>query len=626
MRFWIAAMTAGLVLGVAASLALAAPSVNVSLSVGDPILSVGQRTSVSVLAEVINPASSTDGLFSFDLNVTFSAPGILAIDGSTIVQPDAEILLSPGTVGPTGLSVSYGTYFYHLNFGIGGPKELIRFSADASAPGSLTLTVSADTTIGDDFMLHQSATPAVTYPAARSVSVAPRADRTWGVNAGGSFSTDSNWVTGVAPNAPGDVAIFGAAIDHNCTVAVDTPTTLGALSFDNNNNYLLAGPATLTLQNSGSAASSVTVVHAGPGSGHDVSANVMLASPLTIDVASGAAITFSGAIGDTGGKAITKAGNATLTLTGSNTYTGGTTISGGMLLVDNASGSGTGTGTVTVGAATLGGTGFINGPVTLTGDSTLTSTAALTINNTLTIQGLANQLAAGTVLTSGDVTIEHDAVFIINGILGGNTGSLIIYGTLMGKGTINKSCVIEAGGVLSPGVPSTIQGMAQILDAQAPRNFSFEIGAAEPNYASPSNSVNDVIRLTNAAAPFADATGAAPAALMADTVIDVYFLSADPALGEYKAEFFAATDFTDAVAGATYQYWRLDPRGTRLYNGNFYSPLDESLVDWSVVPETAMFDGQAASGYITEFTVVPEPATLALLALGGLALLSRRRK
>jgi hypothetical protein len=106
----------------------------------------------------------------------------------------------------------------------------------------------------------------------------------------------------------------------------------------------------------------------------------------------------------------------------------------------------------------------------------------------------------------------------------------------------------------------------------------------------------------------------------------VYFLQNDPALGGYKAEFFAATDFSDAIADATYEYWRLDPRGSRYHNGNLYSPLDESLVDWSVVPETATFDGQAASGYITEFTVVPEPATLALVAMGAAGTLLRRRR
>ncbi|MBE3069027.1 MAG: PEP-CTERM sorting domain-containing protein [Planctomycetes bacterium] len=108
-------------------------------------------------------------------------------------------------------------------------------------------------------------------------------------------------------------------------------------------------------------------------------------------------------------------------------------------------------------------------------------------------------------------------------------------------------------------------------------------------------------------------------------MIDVCFLSADPALGAYKAEFLAATDFGDAIAGATYQYWRLDPHGSRFHNGNLYSSQDESLVDWSAVPETATFDGAPASGYIMESTVVPEPATLALVAAGTACTLLRRR-
>ena len=436
----------------------------------------------------------------------------------------------------------------------------------------------------------------------------------WTGSAGTAWQTPVNWSSAMAPGPTFKAVFDGLPVANQ--PALGQSESVSSLLFKTAGWTVSGGSHTLTVGAGGISSS-------GAGT-NTVNPTVNFTGNAAVSVGQGNTLGLAAI--DVGANSLAKSGAGTLVLADAGVVGGGTTVSEGTLLVNNASGSGTGAGAVTVGAATLGGTGFINGPVTLTGDSTLTSTGTLTINSMLTVQGLANQLAAGTVNTSGDVTIDPGAVFIINGTLGGEEGYLIVRGTLMGKGTINKSCVIEAGGVLSPGAPSSIQTMAQVRAGAAPKNFSFEIGAAAPNYATPSDSLNDVIRLTNAAAPFADATGNAPAALTAGTVIDVYFLSAEPAMGGYKAEFFAATDFTEAIADATYQYWRLDPRGTRLYNGNFYSPLDAALVDWSVVPETATFDGVIASGYITEFTVAPEPATLGLLALGGAALLARRKR
>jgi autotransporter-associated beta strand protein len=73
--------------------------------------------------------------------------------------------------------------------------------------------------------------------------------------------------------------------------------------------------------------------------------------------------TFSGMIEESGG--LSKVGTGSLTLSGANTYTGGTTVSAGSLLVDNTSGSATGTKAVKVNGGTLGGNGIIAGAVTL---------------------------------------------------------------------------------------------------------------------------------------------------------------------------------------------------------------------------------------------------------------------
>ena len=94
-----------------------------------------------------------------------------------------------------------------------------------------------------------------------------------------------------------------------------------------------------------------------------------------------------------------KMGAGTLILTGANTYTGGTTVSAGTLLANNANGSATGTGAVQVqGGGTLGGSGTVAGMLTVAsggalapgsgapGRLTLASSLALNSGSTLAIE------------------------------------------------------------------------------------------------------------------------------------------------------------------------------------------------------------------------------------------------
>jgi autotransporter-associated beta strand protein len=115
--------------------------------------------------------------------------------------------------------------------------------------------------------------------------------------------------------------------------------------------------------------------------------------------------TFSGVIQDGGGAggSLTKIGSGKLTLSGANTYTGGTTISAGSagtLFVTNRRGSGTGSGAVQVNVGKLGGTGKISGSVTVgTGSGAgafLTPGVVAATPSTLTIQKRLTFRADGT--------------------------------------------------------------------------------------------------------------------------------------------------------------------------------------------------------------------------------------
>jgi rhamnogalacturonan endolyase len=64
--------------------------------------------------------------------------------------------------------------------------------------------------------------------------------------------------------------------------------------------------------------------------------------------------------------ALVKVGSGTLSLTGTNTYSGGTLLCGGTVLVNNPGGSGLGTGSIIVSnGATLGGSGYITGATSI---------------------------------------------------------------------------------------------------------------------------------------------------------------------------------------------------------------------------------------------------------------------
>jgi autotransporter-associated beta strand protein len=157
--------------------------------------------------------------------------------------------------------------------------------------------------------------------------------------------------------------------------------------------------------------------------------------------------TFAGKIVETNTArtvAITKVGTGTLTLSGTNTYTGATTVDGGTLLVNNTAGSGTGTNNQVIvnDGGTLGGTGFIAGSVTVNaggalspgsngiGTLTLKSNLTLNANSILNFEfstpGTSDRIAVtNTLALGGTLNVTNLAGF------GPGTNTIFTYGSTL---------------------------------------------------------------------------------------------------------------------------------------------------------------------------------------------------
>lgn len=126
------------------------------------------------------------------------------------------------------------------------------------------------------------------------------------------------------------------------------------------------------------------------------------ASTLTIGTAAGSRYRYEGLLqnGSGGTLALAVGGSGIQEIAGTNTYSAGTTVNGGTLQVNNASGSGTGTGSVAVNAnGILGGTGIIRP----------TGANGVTVGGTLAPGASVGTLTVDLGSTTGGVTLSPGA-------------------------------------------------------------------------------------------------------------------------------------------------------------------------------------------------------------------------
>ena len=173
------------------------------------------------------------------------------------------------------------------------------------------------------------------------------------------------------------------------------------------------------------------------GTSGSIAGNVAVGSGATLGFNRSDDVTFGGAVSGNG--ALAKLTGNTLTLTGSNNYNGGTTVSAGMLQIGNGATTGSISGSVSVGAGatlrfnrsdnlTFGGAISGGGGLSKLGAGTLT----LTGNSTYT---------GGTTVSAGTLQVGN----------GGNTGSIAGNVSVASAAALsfNRSNAVTFGGVIS---------------------------------------------------------------------------------------------------------------------------------------------------------------------------------
>ncbi len=304
-----------------------------------------------------------------------------------------------------------------------------------------------------------------------NVSVS-NAAKTWGVDGDGNWSVGSNWIGGVAPGGIGDSAGFTTIITANRTVTLDADKTVGTLTFDNPNNYLIAGTHTLTLQAAGSSAAAINVSGANGNGAQTISAPITLASGLNIAQNSGGVFTIAGPLNDASGKQINVSGSGTTVITGSINLGNATALSvggTGKLRFGLASGAatiGTGVTAAVNNSATLELAGTVSELSNGSNRANITNNSSapgLLVSGTHQQVGNIDGSGATQVNAGSDLTANH----IIQGalVIGGTAGSAGLV-TIAASGAsgnpLGQLGGFALGGSLAPGGPFGAGGIGLV--------------------------------------------------------------------------------------------------------------------------------------------------------------------
>ena len=314
-----------------------------------------------------------------------------------------------------------------------GQYQLIQYSGSL---GSGTLTVNSGTATGYTFGLSTSSGWLVLTVTASVPSYE------WGGTGDAKWNTGANWIGNSSPGT-GPAAVNFGTLSSVGTVNLDgQSSSLTAITFHNSQTTTISGPGTLTLANSG-----VDAPVTAEGLTHAIASGVRmtLTDNAAVSVAASSGLTIGGTVSGSS-KGISKAGSGALTLSGDNSYDGGTSISAGTVAVGSNNGLG-------AGVVTFSGAGTLQAAAsTLTlGSATLTvnaSTTVDTIGNSLTINSAVGGTSGLTKVGNGVLSLGGDNTF--------SGGATITAGTV----AVGSNNGLGGGALTFSGTGGTLQASA----------------------------------------------------------------------------------------------------------------------------------------------------------------------
>ena len=383
---------------------------------------------------------------------------VIITDGVTLTLDGTESINFSGNFTDVG-----GANTGAVTIAAGAITDIFTFSGTNSYGGATTITTGTLIASGGAAIDDASA---VNLGGGATARFEITSNETIGSLAGIALSTvDLNSST---LTAGGNTAFAGVIMDDGAGGGALTKTGAGTLTLSGANTYggmtTILGGGTISISainNLGVATTGGITFGAGGGT-LDVSANsftlgdaVTLTGNGTINNAVGLNTTLGGIIGGAG--ALVKTGAGTLTLTGINTYGGGTTVTTGTLAGEGG----------LVGLAPIQGNIINNATVNFiqaaNGDYDGVMTGNGLINKTgaaqLTISNVGSGAFAGTAtVTTGTLHLT--------GTLGaaGGTGAMTVApaGTLTGTGTYGGNLVVNAAGNVTPGDPAVAAGIGTL--------------------------------------------------------------------------------------------------------------------------------------------------------------------